>query len=322
MSRPRSRAWRWFFASGLLLVGAALVVVAWLLRDPEPYFLTRRSVLLTVDTMPSRIDETAREQEVTVHGANGLTVSLAVRRPLDSDPGLAADTARRHLYVLLGGQSRGKDAGALVGDTRGNVFASIEYPYDGNARANGMALVREVPAIRRAFLDTPPSVMLALDYLLTLPDVDTAHVELVGASFGAPFATIVAALDPRVTRLWLAHGGGESYRLLERGLERRIGWAPLRALTAGTANLVVSGPRLSPEKWIARVSPRPVVMLNADDDERIPRRSVDALWNAAREPKQMVWLPGLHLHAGRPETLEELVVRMFAIAGQDSVRTP
>ena len=108
--------------------------------------------------------------------------------------------------------------------------------------------------------------------------------------------------------------------MINRGLEREIAWGPLRALAAGAANMIASGPRMAPEKWIPRVSPRPVVMLNAEEDERIPRRSVDALWNAAKEPKQIVWLPGLHMQGNRPETLEQLVTRMLAIA--DSTRAP
>lgn len=301
------------FGRFLLWTGGALLLCAagatfWLLRDPEPYFRERRSELIAIDSTAQVLDETAAVQDYTLLAKSELRVEIRVRRP----PGV--DSIRRPLYVILGGQRRGKEAGALIGETRGNIFASLEYPFHGDDRANGFALVRQAPAIRRALFDTPPAVMLALDYLLSRPDVDTTRVELVGASFGAPFATIAAALDPRVTRLWLAHGGGEPYQLINRGLEPEIGWRPLRALAAGTATLLASGPRMAPEKWIGRVSPRPVVMLNAEEDERIPRRSVDVLWNAAREPKQIIWLPGQHMQGNRPETLEQLVERMLAIA--------
>lgn len=303
------------WGGGALLVGAA-VTTWWLLKDPEPFFRERRSELIAVDSTALELDGTASVRDYILLARNDLRVEIGVRRPAE------ADTIRRPLYVILGGQRRGKRAGALIGDTRGNIFASLEYPFHGDEDAKGFALVRQVPAIRRALFDTPPAVMLALDYLLSRPDVDTTRVELVGASFGAPFATIAGALDPRVTRLWLAHGGGEPYQLIKRGLEPEIGWGPLRSLVAGTANLLASGPRLAPEEWIGRVSPRPVVMLNAEEDERIPRRSVDALWNAAEEPKQIFWLPGQHMQGNRPETLEQLVTRMLAIASTDSVATP
>jgi dienelactone hydrolase len=292
----------WLLAS---LVAGGIAGTAWLLRDPEPYFLERRSAIAAVDTTSAAVVDDVEEQDVSIRGENGFTVHLAVRRPA------GADSVRRPLYLILGGHQRGRAAGALLGDTRGNVYASLEYPFEGNARAKGPALVAEVPAIRQALYDTPPAVMLALDYLLQRPDVDTARVELVGASFGAPFATIAAALDPRVTRLWIAHGGGEPYRLFEHGLRREIGFGPARMLVAGLATLLASGPRLAPEHWVARVSPRPVVMLNAEDDERIPRRSVDALWNAALEPRTQLWLPGQHMQGDRPEVLERLVQTML-----------
>jgi dienelactone hydrolase len=307
------------WCGGVLLLGAA-VSTWWLLRDPEPFFRERRSELIAVDSTALTIDGSASVRDYILLAKNDLRVEIAVRRPAGED---SAGIARRPLYVILGGQRRGKRAGALIGDTRGNIFASLEYPFHGDPDAKGFALVRQVPAIRDAIFDTPPAVMLALDHLLARPDVDTTRVEIVGASFGAPFATIAAALDPRVTRLWLAHGGGQPYRLINRGLESEISWRPVRALVAGAANMFASGPRLAPEKWIGRVSPRPVVMLNAEEDERIPRESVDALWGAARDPKQIVWLPGLHMQGNRPETLEQLVERMLAIAeARDSLPSP
>jgi hypothetical protein len=64
-------------------------------------------------------------------------------------------------------------------------------------------------------------------------------------------------------------------------------------------------------------------MLNAQEDERIPRESVDALWDAARDPKELHWLPGRHMQGDRPETLEQLVEKMLAIAaGRDTADVP
>ena len=254
---------------------------------------------------PARDSAGTREQEARVIGSSGLGIELAIRRPSYT----AADSGqqRRPLFLILGGHERGKGAAALIGDTRGAVFASLQYPFDGNHRATGLAIVAQVPGIRRALYDTPPAVQLALDYLLSRPDVDPTRVELVGASFGAPFATIAAARDSRVTRLWLAHGGGDTYAMIDRGLEREIGNRWLRAPVARLANLLASGPRFTPERWIAAVAPRPVIMLNATDDEKIPRRSVEILYAAAQEPKELVWLPGRHMQGNRPEVLRQLV---------------
>lgn len=287
----------------------AIAMRAYLLRDPVPYFEARRGTLVTVEEESSTDSAGIRELHLRLTSTTGQRIALAIRRPVPSAPD--SGQVRRPLLLILGGHERGKGAGALIGDTRGAIFASMEYPFEGNHRANGLEIVAQVPLIRRALYDTPPAVHLVLDYLLARPDVDSTRVELVGASFGAPFATIAAARDPRITRLWLAHGGGDTFAMIDRGLEKEIGSPVLRRPVSHLANLLASGPRFTPERWIAQVAPRPIVMLNAEEDEKIPRRSVEILYEAASQPKELVWLPGNHMQGNRPDVLRRLVDAML-----------
>ncbi len=314
------RALRWIgsaAAAGLIL---GVACSAWLLRDPEPVFARRTGPLTAVEPGPIVRDGAMQDQVVRLTSSAGLRVTMAIRRPApEADSSMIV---RRQTFLVLGGQERGRGAAALVGDTRGTVFASLDYPYDGDPSVKGLKVIAQVPAIRRAFYDTPPAITLALDYLLARADVDPARIELVGASFGAPFATIAAARDTRVRRLWIAHGGGLPFALIDTGLVRDIPIAPLRWPVSALANLLASGPRLAPEHWVGRVSPRPVVMLNARDDERIPRRSVDALWAATHEPREQVWLPGRHMQGDRPDVLRMLIDSVMARAVRDVTPAP
>ena len=300
-----------------VLIGATVVA---LLRDPEPHFSARRGPIAAVETEPPEFAPGYRTDRLRVVSESGLAVSIALKRPSQDERagGLSraepADGSRARIpvLVLLGGHQSGRDALALIGETRGVAIAALSYPFDGDHKAKGFAMIRQIPEIRAAILDTPPAILLALDWLFAQAWVDAARVELVGVSLGAPFACIAGALDPRIARVWSIHGAGDPYRLIEHALVRKIGFWPLRAAVAETANVLASGPRIAPERWVARIAPRPFVMVNADSDERIPRDAVIELYDAAAEPKEIVWLPGRHVQPKRKEIVQGLIDQVLA----------
>lgn len=271
-----------------------------LLRDPSVWFASRRRGLVsTQEGERARIDSSIA-QTVRVTDASGLTVDLTWRRH-------RSDSARRvPLAVILGGHVRGKEAVRLVGDTPGIMVAAVSYPFEGDVRPSKFTFLKQIPLIRRAFHDTPPALQLALDYLYARPDVDTSRVEAIGVSLGAPFMTIAAALDARFTRVWAIHGSGGSFAPLEANMKQAIGFAPARYVSAAIANVIIAGPRFAPERWAARISPRPFVMVNALDDERMPRAAVESLYERAAHPKELIWMSGRHIHGDAP-TIERLV---------------
>lgn len=284
----------------LLLVGGCS---AWLARDPVPGFLARRQTAVRVE----RVVEPPQGEHVNEHvrllGDNGLRVDLQLRRPLSrSNDG----AVRRPVFLILGGYATGDRAAQLIPDTRGNIVGALSYPYAGDVRVKGLAVLPVVPALRRAILDTPPALMLAIDYVLSRPDVDPAHVELVGASFGTPFATVVGALDQRVTRVWAVHGAAWPYRQIEHNLRARMR-APMRQVVAALATSFASGWQLDPAHWAPRIAPRPFVMINARQDERMPADAVAALYAAARAPKDQLWIDGPHVQGNRREVIAALV---------------
>ena len=152
--------------------------------------------------------------------------------------------------------------------------------------------------------------MLALDDLIGLPGIDRDRVEIVGVSLGVPFVCVAAALDPRYRRVWAIHGAGRPCSLLEVGLRQRFRFGPARWTAAALADLILDGPGLAPERWAGRIAPRPFVMINAREDERLPPAAVEALYRSARDPKTIVWVPGGHV-TGRPAPEMESLVNLI-----------
>jgi hypothetical protein len=222
-----------------MLCGTSAVL--YLLRDPLPRFMERRSEIASVSESEITVADDYQFQTATITAKSGLSFSLTVRRQV------ADTTSRLPAVIILGGHLSGKEAARLVGETPGVLVAAVSYPFTGDLRPSQSTFSRQIPRIRAAFLDTPPALMLALDYLLARPDVDAQHVEGVGVSLGAPFMTIAGALDSRFSRVWAIHGSGGSYAPLEANMKRTISFKPARVAAAGLANVIIAGPTLAPE---------------------------------------------------------------------------
>ena len=281
---------RWWLAALVLLLVIVVVSIAYLLRDPLPRFVARRSSIAAIARGQPSVERGYRLEPVRLTATSGLVVDLVVRRAVD-DAGKTLPLA-----IILGGPYRGREAARMVGETHGVVVAAMSYPFTGNPRPDAATFLREIPQIRGAFLDTPPAIILALDYLRALPGVDTSHVEAIGVSLGAPFVCIAGALDARISRVWAVHGAGGSYTPLEANMQRTIRFGPIRKIAAAIANVIIAGPRLDPVHWVGRIAPRPFVMISARDDERLPQSAVEALYDAAKPPKEHLWMSGAHVH--------------------------
>jgi dienelactone hydrolase len=304
--RIRCRWWLWLAGLGVVPV---LVVTGWLAMQARPkhgYFEARRTEISTAAVEPERIETGGFvSQAVRVRGANGLTVDLRVLRP-------AGVAVRRPLVVLLGGHRTGRDAVDLLGAPGSFVVAALDYPYDGPERPRGLSQsLATVPAARRALLETPPAVRLALDWLLAQTWVDPARVDLVGVSLGVPFAAVAGALDPRFGRVWLIHGGAGNREWIEHNLKTKIESERWRRLTGGLVYLLAHGPTLEPEVWVPQIAPRPLIVIGAREDRRLPPQLVERLHAAASAPKELIWTEGGHVDR-RPEAVRRLL---------DTVRT-
>ena len=277
------------------------VLLAWLATPRPGQFLERVSAVTKVEMEPLRPAASGFvSQAVRLHGENGLRVDLRVLRPAGEDTPLP-------LLVLVAGHRTGRDAVDLLGAPGPYVVAALDYPYDGPERPRGLRQsAAAIPAARRALADTPAAALMAVDWLAAQPWVDASRIELLGVSLGSPFAGVIGALEPRIRRVWFIHGGAGLHEWLGHNLRPRVRPEFLRRPAAQLAYLLAHGPSLEPDYWTPRIAPRPVVVIGAREDKRLPSVLIERLHEAAAGPKELIWTEGGHVDR-RPEAVRQLL---------------
>jgi hypothetical protein len=262
------------------------------------------------DDRQGQIETVAAEESVTRYGQlsesvrlssdSGLEVFFRVVREVKTD-------ARLPVLIILGGHRTGSDAVDLFGDVGNHVIVGVDYPYDGPDKVKGLMLVvRTIPLARQAFLDTTPAVSLILDWLVEQTWVDKDRIIIVGASLGVPFASTAAARDKRIGGVMLVHGAADNRLWLKTQVARRVDTKFLHDPLATILHWLAYGPVLDTSRHVATISPRPVLLIGARDDERTPAGQAELLFSAAREPKRLLYTEGQHIQPNRIEIVAEL----------------
>ena len=262
------------------------------------------------DARRGRIDGVTVENSVTADG------QLAAFVTLTSDSGLAISfRVIRHpsdeplpVLLVLGGHRTGSDAVELFGNVGERAVVALEYPYDGPEKVKGLGSVARIISLaRQAFLDTPPAVSLVVDWLLEELWVDSEQLIIVGASLGVPFAATAAARDNRIKGALLVHGAADNRLWLEREVARRVDVKLLHRPLGTILYWLAYGPALNTPERVAQISPRPVLIIGARNDERTPAGQTELLYAAAKEPKLLRWTAGQHIQSNRNDVIQELM---------------
>lgn len=222
---------------------------------------------------------------VRLASADGLTATGRLLRP--------AGASGRHAAVLLqdGRELNSAAVDFLPPDFGDVVVISLDYPEDVPWEISMWTVVTESDRIRRAARRIPPMFSLAADYLASRADVDTSRLVLVATSFAVPFAVRAAAADRRFVNVGLVYGAGKMEDVLAANLTLRPRF--LRPVAAWLAMRPFA--EFTPERYVARIAPRPLIMVNGLDDPQMPLSAVRSLYEEAGEPKSQIWLRTGHL---------------------------
>lgn len=278
---------------GLLFVAGAALVAGWYYygREYGSYFHERRGLYVGATVRPVSRYPVVEKSWLTVKNRDGFLVECGMLTPRD-------DRGKHPAIIVLGGKATGKYAVDYALDIAGAVIIAVDYPYTPRETYTITNFLHDVPEIRNALIDMVPSVMLVIDYLLTREDVDTSRIVLMGYSFGAPLVPCIVAHDRRPAVAALVYGGGDLRFLITHNVRRYEGEAV--STFVGLLGGLLLRP-LEPMRYIGRVTPTPLIMVNGTNDEQVPRYSAELLYNAAGDPKTITWLESRHV---RPDNVE------------------
>jgi len=174
----------------------------------------------------------------------------------------------------------------------GFVLVCSEQYGQGEREEEELNLLEELISLRRRAVLNVIETRRLIDYLQTRPDIDPDRIYLVGASFGAITGCPAAAFDDRIKATVLTYGGGD-LRLLASGqaASEALGW---RIILVKPIFLLTFS-QVDPIKYVGMISPRPLLFQNGINDSLIPADAAQALFDAALEPKQMIWYESGHV---------------------------
>jgi dipeptidyl aminopeptidase/acylaminoacyl peptidase len=161
-------------------------------------------------------------------------------------------------------------------------FGVLAFDWPGLGKSEGT--IRWDGQARRALI-------AAVDWLVSRSEVEPTRIGGLGFSIGAFVMTQVAAEDPRLRAVVLEAPppGYEDY-LHEHC--RRWGYLSEWAGRLATRNSGLLDPAFEAARVVARIAPRPVLILGGTNDTEVPGRLVSKLYNAARDPKSLWMVDG------------------------------
>ena len=224
---------------------------------------------------------------------------------------LPRGVARAPVCVILHGVNGHKEASYVKAATRylikeGFAAIALDSQYHGDrARDDRSGRFHNYTSYtnRNASIQTALDCMRAVDYVRSRSDTDPERIGFMGFSQGAIVGSTFCARDPRVRAVVLVVGGGNFMRMYPPPPHEEA-----RRRTEAIFETV------DPIHHIGLISPRPLLMINAERDDVIPRECTEDLFASAGEPKRIIWYDAPH--SGLPaESFVEAMVFFRKVLG-------
>jgi len=242
-------------------------------------------------------DGSLRLDEVTYTSADGQTVPALFAVPTGRRP--------RGCIMYQGGFGQTRDQAPDVRNgaaTLGLATFTIDPRHIG-ARGGvdqALAAIKKPETLLSMVLGTVADLRMGLDYLQSRPECHN-NVAYLGTSYGAVLGALFAGQDPRLKAVVLTSLGatfkqgilatGAAVKQIPNFPVMVPGAASDPALLAHAASVL--GP-YDPVKWVGKIAPRPVLLINGRFDPIVTPIEALEVAAATRDPKTVVYFDGGH----------------------------
>jgi dienelactone hydrolase len=175
----------------------------------------------------------------------------------------------------------------------------VQMAYYGPRRPPGSKLrllstniARTMDGIRQTVLD----IRCATAWLESRPEIDARRLGIHGTSLGSMIGALAAEMEPRLTRVSIALGGGglvDAYYDHPQAASYRKIWEKLGGTKETITRFLAP---IDPLTCAGNLKDRRVLMIAGKRDEIVPPKATKALWEAAGEPK-LIWYDCTHYGA-------------------------
>ena len=133
---------------------------------------------------------------------------------------------------------------------------------------------------RDIIIQTVFDLRRAVDFIYTRPELDHQKIGFLGISLGGITGTIFCGVEERVKAPVIVIAGGQ--------LNFLYGTKSMSQDAKDYTSMI------EPINFIKQISPRPLLMINAENDDVVPPMLTKILYKNAKKPKQINWYPTKH----------------------------
>lgn len=170
----------------------------------------------------------------------------------------------------------------------GYATVAIDFPMHGDRPGDPKTGFGSLDDAEKMFTQALFDVIRLLDYVETRPELDAKRIGYFGVSMGSIIGGIAAGVDERVKVMAFMIGGG-GLECLFQGLDK-AGSKTLGDVIKNDPDAIRRKLEyFDPVQYFQRLSPRPVLFYNVEDDPIVKKECAANFHNAVGEPKKVIW---------------------------------